>query len=239
MDILDKWILAKAKRIEAAKKEKEDQVRKETERIKESLKSIKEILKRRIAKLAKEFSETECHLSPGDKAILNVYHLGKNKINGWDGGPSSLLKNIPDNELTKPVIVTITEIYTDLSLAEERIDKFIDSLDSNDINIISKKDESAISAYEDFARKRHYDQTTGELYGIYRTAYFEYDGSFKPKWGLGVYSFLKEGTAEYNKTNHIWKKELKLNSKISELSKQLKELDKEREKIKEELFNHK
>jgi hypothetical protein len=32
---------------------------------------------------------------------------------------------------------------------------------------------------------------------------------------------------------------LKLNSKISELSKQLKELDQEREKIKEELFNHK
>jgi hypothetical protein len=74
-------------------------------------------------------------------------------------------------------------------------------------------------------------------YGLYKTAYFKYDGTFQPKWGLNIDSFLKEGTPEYKKTYSLWKRELVLNSKIEKLKTQLKKLDAEREKIMNELVN--
>jgi hypothetical protein len=236
MSLLDKWILSRAKKIEAKEKalyESETQKRKT---ISDSMKLVKEILIRRINKEAKELADIETHINIGDKAILNVYSLcGKNGSNGWDGGASSLIKNIPKGELNEPVTVEISEIYVDISLAEERVGRFVDNLDNDLLLLIMNNEKLVFEEYDSWLINR----TGSDDYGLYKTAYFKYDGTFQPKWGLNIDSFLKEGTVEYNKTNRIWKKELKLNSKISELSKQLKELDNEREKIKEELFNHK
>jgi hypothetical protein len=234
MSLLDKWILSRAKKIEAKKKalyESETQKRKT---ISDSMKLVKEILIRRINKEAKELADIETHINIGDKAILNVYSLGgKNGSNGWDGGTSSLIKNIPKEELNEPVIVEISEIYIDTSLAEERVGRFVDNLD-NDLLLLMMNDEKLV--FEEYTYWLINRTGSGD-YGLYKTAYFKYDGTFQPKWGLNIDSFLKEGTPEYKKTYSLWKRELALNSKIEKLKDQLKKLDAEREKIINELVN--
>jgi hypothetical protein len=234
MSLLDKWILSRAKKIEAKKKalyESETQKRKT---ISDSMKLVKEILIRRINKEAKELADIETHINIGDKAILNVYSLGGKKgSNGWDGGTSSLIKNIPKSELNEPVTVEISEIYVDTSLAEERVGRFVDNLDNDLLLLIMNDEKLVFEKYTSWLINR----TGSDDYGLYKTAYFKYDGTFQPKWGLNIDSFLKEGTTEYKKTYSLWKRELALNSKIEKLKDQLKKLDAEREKIINELLN--
>lgn len=234
MGLLDKWILSRAKKIEAKEKALYESETKKRKTISDSMKLVKEILIRRINKEAKELADTETHISIGDKAILNVYSLGgKNGSNGWDGGTSSLIKNIPKEELNEPVIVEISEIYIDTSLAEERVGRFVDNLD-NDLLLLIMNDEKLV--FEEYTYWL-INRTGSSDYGLYKTAYFKYEGTFQPKWGLNIDSFLKEGTPEYKKTYSLWKRELVLNSKIEKLKTQLKKLDTEREKIMNELVN--
>lgn len=234
MSLLDKWILSRAKKIEAKKKALYESETKKRKTISDSMKLVKEILIRRINKEAKELADTETHINIGDKAILNVYSLGgKNGSNGWDGGTSSLIKNIPKDELNEPVIVEISEIYIDTSLAEERVGRFVDNLD-NDLLLLIMNDEKLV--FEEYTYWL-INRTGSSDYGLYKTAYFKYEGTFQPKWGLNIDSFLKEGTPEYKKTYSLWKRELVLNSKIEKLKTQLKKLDAEREKIMNELVN--
>jgi hypothetical protein len=236
MSILDKWILTRAKKIENRKKLEEDLFRNSRDEIRNSRNLASEILRRKILKESNKILSTNSHINPGDNAILNVYSLGREGANGWDGGPASLIKNIPESELENPVTVKITEIYTDLSLADERVDMFLDHVEEK-IKILVKNEDSLISSFESWLNNRSSKYTFDNIYGIYRTAYFEYSGSFKPKWGLSVNSFLKEGTPEYEKTYSLWKRELDLNRKISMLSKELADLNIEREEIKREIFN--
>lgn len=234
MSLLDKWILSRAKKIEAKKKALYESETKKRKTISDSMKLVKEILIRRINKEAKELADIETHINIGDKAILNVYSLGgKNGSNGWDGGTSSLIKNIPKEELNEPVIVEISEIYIDTSLAEERVGRFVDNLD-NDLLLLIMNDEKLV--FEEYTYWL-INRTGSSDYGLYKTAYFKYEGTFQPKWGLNIDSFLKEGTPEYKKTYSLWKRELVLNSKIEKLKGQLKKLDTEREKIMNELVN--
>ncbi len=234
MSLLDKWILSRAKKIEAKEKALYESETKKRKTISDSMKLVKEILIRRINKEAKELADIETHINIGDKAILNVYSLGgKNGSNGWDGGTSSLIKNIPKEELNEPVIVEISEIYIDTSLAEERVGRFVDNLD-NDLLLLMMNDEKLV--FEEYTYWL-INRTGSSDYGLYKTAYFKYDGTFQPKWGLNIDSFLKEGTPEYKKTYSLWKRELVLNSKIEKLKTQLKKLDAEREKIMNELVN--
>ena len=234
MSLLDKWILSRAKKIEAKEKALYESETKKRKTISDSMKLVKEILIRRINKEAKELADIETHINIGDKAILNVYSLGgKNGSNGWDGGTSSLIKNIPKEELNEPVIVEISEIYIDTSLAEERVGRFVDNLD-NDLLLLIMNDEKLV--FEEYTYWLINRTGSGD-YGLYKTAYFKYDGTFQPKWGLNIDSFLKEGTPEYKKTYSLWKRELVLNSKIEKLKGQLKKLDTEREKIMNELVN--
>lgn len=234
MSLLDKWILSRAKKIEAKEKALYESETKKRKTISDSMKLVKEILIRRINKEAKELADIETHINIGDKAILNVYSLGgKNGSNGWDGGTSSLIKNIPKEELNEPVIVEISEIYIDTSLAEERVGRFADNLD-NDLLLLMMNDEKLV--FEEYTYWL-INRTGSSDYGLYKTAYFKYDGTFQPKWGLNIDSFLKEGTPEYKKTYSLWKRELVLNSKIEKLKTQLKKLDAEREKIMNELVN--
>jgi hypothetical protein len=234
MSLLDKWILSRAKKIEAKKKALYESETKKRKTISDSMKLVKEILIRRINKEAKELADIETHINIGDKAILNVYSLGgKNGSNGWDGGTSSLIKNIPKEELNEPVTVEISEIYVDTSLAEERVGRFVDNLDNDLLLLIMNDEKLVFEKYTSWLINR----TGSDDYGLYKTAYFKYDGTFQPKWGLNIDSFLKEGTTEYKKTYSLWKRELALNSKIEKLKDQLKKLDAEREKIMNELVN--
>jgi hypothetical protein len=74
-------------------------------------------------------------------------------------------------------------------------------------------------------------------FGLYKTAHFDYEGSFKPKWGLNVDSFLKEGTPEFYKTFELWSREIEINQKKKALKQDLADLETEMKRIDEEHRN--
>lgn len=246
MNIINKWILNRAEKI----KKVQDEIKKQELKSKEDydliLKSHKKLLKSSIEEMindfAKEYESNPEHIQVGDGAIMNNYSIGREGRNGWDGGVRSLLEHIPQEERTKPVTVKITKLYVDLSLSDEYVDKFFNEFNESflyrNITVETVKqffiqwrrnitnDVSSVKVYTD-----------RELIGMYKTAHFDYDGSFKPKWGLNINSFLKEGTPEYDRTYEIWAREIDINIKREELNQKLKELDDEKKQIDEEYRN--
>ena len=246
MNIINKWILNKAEKI----KKVQDEIKKQELKSKEDydliLKSHKKLLKSSIEEMindfAKEYESNPEHIQVGDGAIMNNYSIGREGRNGWDGGVRSLLEHIPQEERTKPVTVKITKLYVDISLSDEYVDKFFNEFNESflyrNITVETVKqffiqwrrnitnDVSSVKVYTD-----------RELIGIYKTAHFDYDGSFKPKWGLNINSFLKEGTPEYDRTYEIWTREIDINIQRDELNRKLKELDDEKKQIDKEYKN--
>jgi hypothetical protein len=176
------------------------------------------------------FDKVPCDIKIGDTVILNKYSLSKEGNNGWDGGPNMLIGYLKD--IKAPVVMKITDVYVDLSLASEGIDRFIDS---HPIDSIRKMIDWGVLAknFEDLIKSR--DNPICDKYGLYRTAHFEYDNEFKPKWGLNVNSFLLKGTEEFDITYAHWKLEIELKEKQKDIDDQIKSLNERKENIKKEL----
>lgn len=239
MGLLDKWAL---KRVEKIK-------RKEAEELKERLKNeanykahrdaIDMIIRNYIQELMEAHEKEPVHIKVGDRAILNYYSIKYPGRNGWDGGVSSLLNHIPQEERTAPVTVIITQIYVDTSYANELIDRFFQN-HANEWLYNNVKLERALDFYLSWlkqTRLNHYGSDSIKLAGLYKTATFNYEGSFHPKWGLNVFSFHPEGTPEYTKTYELWAKEIEINIRRTELNAKLKQLNDEMKKIDEEYRN--
>jgi hypothetical protein len=167
---------------------------------------------------------------------MNNYSIGREGRNGWDGGVRSLLEHIPQEERTKPVTVKITKLYVDFSLSYEYVDGFFNEFNESflyrNITVETVKQlfiQWRRNVTNDVSSKKVY--TDRELIGLYKTAHFDYDGSFKPKWGLNIDSFIKEGTPEYDRTYEIWAREIDINIKREELNQKLKELDDDKKQI--------
>jgi hypothetical protein len=246
MNIINKWILNRAEKI----KKVQDEIKKQELSSKENydliLKSHKKLLKSSIEEMindfAKEYESNPEHIQVGDGAIMNNYSIGREGRNGWDGGVLLLLKHIPKEERTKPVTVKITKLYVDLSLSHEYVDGFFNEFNESFLyrNITVERVKQFFIQWRrnvtnDVPGKKVY--TDRELIGLYKTAHFDYDGSFKPKWGLSINSFLKEGTPEYDTTYEIWTREIDINIKREELNQKLKELDDEKKQIDEKYKN--
>jgi hypothetical protein len=128
MNIINKWILNKAEKI----KKSQDEIKKQELKSKQDyelvLKSHKNLLKSSIKEMindfAKEYESNPEHIEVGDNAIMNYFSIGREGRNGWDGGVSSLLNHIPQQERTSPVTVKITKLYVDHSHSDEYIDRF-------------------------------------------------------------------------------------------------------------------
>jgi hypothetical protein len=243
MNIINKWILNSAEKI----KKSQDEIKKRELKSKEDynlvLTSHRKLLKSSIEEMindfAKEYESNPEHIEVGDNAIMNYFSIGREGRNGWDGGVSSLLNHIPQQERTSPVTVKITKLYVDLSLANEYIDRFF--INHCDEWLHKNITVGAVKKFfiqwrqvitNDVSSKKLY--TDRELIGLYKTAHFDYDGSFKPKWGLNINSFLKEGTPEYYKTYEMWAREIVINIQREEVNQKLKELNDEMKKIDEE-----
>jgi hypothetical protein len=122
----------------------------------------------------------------------------------------------------------IDKIYVDTSLAYEKIDRFFNSYSWESLTT-----ENVWTVYKNHLRKDS-GESIWDIYGIYKTAQFMYDGSFQPKWGLNVNSFLKEGTPEYDKTFELWSREIEINQKKELLRNELNILEAEMKKVDEE-----
>lgn len=244
MGIFDKWILARAERIKSEKEALDRAAREREHREWNTRREISNTAKRKlyefIKKKAQEFDETvPCDLKVGDTAIINYYSLRKTGNNGWDGGPGSLLNNIPREEKTKPVLVKITKIYVDQSLADDLIDKFIENQEIENL-IVGLQRGSLEKDYTNWISKRRGDrhqQAIGDLFGLYRTAHFDYEGSFKPKWGLNTDSFISDRFPEFHETFEVWQREINLRIEQVELEKQIAELNAKRKQIQEKYHN--
>jgi hypothetical protein len=235
MGILDKWVLKRAEKIQAADKAKrEEQERLYTERMEHSRKirkESKETLEKFIDEKAEEFEKTPCHIEVGQTAILNIYSIGRNGNNGWDGGPRSLLNNLK-SKIKEPVTVKITEIYVDKSLAGEIMDKYLENNSQERLEQLLKR-EALVGDYQVWLGIRKRSQSLGNEYGLYRTALFDTDDEFKPKWGLNTDSFLPYGSKEYQETYNVWAQEIDLyrNKEIIDL--RIKELEQQKREIDE------
>ena len=230
MGIFDKLILARAEKIKAkqeatAKAERDRQHREYTAR-RELRNAVKTKLYALLQRKSKEYEENvPCELEVGDRAIINYYSLRRTGNNGWDGGPGSLLNNIPVEEKTKPVIVKITKIYVDPSLADDILDRFMDQMDEDSLRINLEKDSIEKFYIAWLNRTRGTKSIIGNLFGHYRTAHFDYDGSFKPKWGLNVDSFISDRFQEFQETFDVWQQELELTLENRRIQEQIDELN--------------
>lgn len=234
MGILDKWVLKRAEKIKSDEKAKqEEQERLYTERMEHSRKirkEVKETLEKLIDEKAKELEKTPCHIEVGQTAILNIYSIGRDSNNGWDGGPRSLLNNLK-TKIKEPVTVKITKIYVDRSLAEEIMDKYIDNQSYERLQqlLLMKKLQDDYQTWIGIRRKG----SLGDNYGLYRTALFDTDDEFKPKWGLNTDSFLPYGSKEYQETYNVWAQEIDLHRNKELLDLRIKELEQEKREIDE------
>ncbi len=239
MKLFRNWILQKAEKIKAEEKAladaEESSRRKKDLEARDHRKVLRNIIEANIDKIIEEENEKPCHISPGDKAIMNYFSIGRDGRNSWDGGVSSLLNNIPKEERTAPVIVTVTEIFVDTSLAYDRVDKFFEQHSYEYTNAIPVGP-AVWSEYKFWLLQKHGGPFPWNI-GLYKTALFKYEGSFQPRWGLNVDSFLKEGTPEYEKTYELWSLEIEIIQKRTTFDTEMKILESQMRKIDEEYRN--
>lgn len=236
MGLLDKWALKRVEKIKQKEaKELQARLKNETD-YKAHRDAIDAIIRNYIQELMEVHEKEPVHIKVGDRAIMNYYSIKFPGRNGWDGGVSSLLNHIPQEERTAPVTVIITRIYVDTSYANELIDRFFQN-HANEWLYNNVKIERALDFYLRWlkqTRLNHYGSDSIKLAGLYKTATFNYEGSFQPNWGLNVFSFHPEGTPEYTKTYELWTKEIEINLKRAELNAKLKQLNDEMKQIDEE-----
>jgi hypothetical protein len=238
MNIFNKWALKRADQIKQREADEHKKRQEKFESYVNHRKAIREEIEKNIQLLIEDYEKTPTHINVGDRAIMNYFSIKYPGRNGWDGGVSSLLNNIPQEERTAPVTVIITQIYVDTSWSNELIDKFFEN--HGDYWLYDHvKIERAWEFYLNWLKiRRSKDASnTSELLGLYKTAHFNYEGSFKPKWGLNVNSFHPEGTPEYTKTYDLWIREIEINLKRAELNTKLAELNDEMKVIDEEYRN--
>lgn len=248
MSLINKWILNRAEKIkkkqELIEKEKTEKRQERYNLLKEHKTKLRVEIEKNLHEESNKYNEEPTHINVEDDAILNIYSMGREGYNGWDGGVGSLLSNIPKEEETKPVTLKITKIYVDHSLSNEIIDNFFDN--HSDEWLYEKITVDNVFKFfvnwrtvklNDVSTKKLYDKR--KILGLYKTAHFEYDGSFKPKWGLNIDCFLKKGTPEYDRTYVIWEKEIDIKKKLQDANDLKKALELEKRKIEEEYRGYK
>lgn len=235
MGLLDKWALKRVEKIKQREAE-ELKIRLANQANYKAHRDCIDIeIRTQIQVVMDEYEKEKEHIKVGDRAIMNYFSIKYPGRNSWDGGISSLLNNIPQEERTAPVTVIITKIYVDISWSNELIDKFFENHSVQGLyeNVkIGRAWYFYLNWLKNIRNKN--GLSTPELLGLYKTAHFNYEGSFKPKWGLNIYSFHPEGTPEYEKTYQLWVREIEINMKRAELNAKMKELNDEMKQIDEE-----
>ena len=208
MGIFDKFILARAEKI---KQKQKDSQREAAMRLTFELEERKIIVGQAKTQL-NEFINTQAEifsktvtpkLVENDIAVLNRYELYDYRTNDWDGGPHTLLNILTPEERSRPVIVNITKVFLDKSLATERINQFIDDTETATLNSCLEEG-LVVRIYKQYCYRKFSTATFGGRYGLYYRATFNYDGSVKPTWGLNTDSFISKRDPAFQETIDLW-----------------------------------
>lgn len=225
MNLVDKFILAAAKRVEARKQKKEKQIREKEYLINELYKSYEEEAKVHIEGFIKDIEKKMlkegCHLKVGDTAVLNYYELDYPCRNGWDTGPTEILRNVPVEVKRTPLLVKIKELCISHSYYEERLNSFFNKYYGDHL-----KRALAEGAVVQWFMQFMGNGLWAENYGLYWDAKFEpLNFGFKPKWSLNAGSFLVEGSSGAIFTERYWKKEGEVLTKWENTNREKREFD--------------
>lgn len=225
MGLLEKFILAAAKKIEAKKEKEQQQLREKEQATNELYKSYEKeaekYIQTFISDIEKGMRKKGCHLKPGDTAILNYYELDYPCRNGWDTGPTEILRNVPVEVKRKPLKVKIKDVNISYSYYEERLNSFFNRYYGDHLK--RALDEGAVVQW--------FMQFMGngiwsENYGLYWDAKFEpLNFDFKPSLGLNAGSFLVEESNGAIFTKKYWKREGKILTKWEKANHKKKTFD--------------
>lgn len=216
MKLLDKYILAAAKRIEAKNKISEDLEREKKEAYEKLFIEYKEKTQKLIEdytfKITTQMLTDGCHLKVGDTAVLNYYELDYNCRNGWDTGPDAILSNVPVEVKRNPLKVKITDVSISDSLYREILSSFYKHLTVNDLRDMLDQTNVLVS-FTNYCRYEPWPENCG----LFWEAKFEpINFDFRPVWGLNAGSFLVEGTYGAIFTENYWKRQGKVQTKWEE-----------------------
>lgn len=241
MGIFNNWILAKAEKITAKKKllDAQDAERRKLawQKTVDTKQKIFAQLNEYVQTQVEEFKKTPCDLKEGDEAILNIYCLGKDGYNGWDGGPNSLSGHMPEADRKNPIIIKVTSVVVDTSFANELIERFYTNHDTQVLET-ALENNMIVHYYTNWINnKRQSYRPIGDITGLYWTVNFDTDSSFKPKWGLNSNSFLAKGTPEFDLTLQIWSEEIELAKEQRRIQEELDTLTKRKKEIQEKYRN--
>jgi hypothetical protein len=221
MKLVNKFILAAVKRIEAKQKEKADLEQKERDDVNKLYKEYEERAEKLIEDYIEKMYTDGCHLKSGDTAILNFYELDYPCRNGWDTGPNEILRNVPVEVKRKPLKVRITDVYISRSYYDEMLDRFFNVYYGDHLK--RALDEGVVVQwFIKFTQNNLWPENSG----LYWEAKFEpLNFDFKPTWGLNAGSFLVEGTNGAIFTEKYWEKEGEIQTKWEEINYEKKQFD--------------
>jgi hypothetical protein len=233
MNLFNQWVLKRAEKLNKKKEAKEAQEKNEYLKRWERRKSLesqaKSILSDTLDSIAKKMENQEEHIKTGDVAILNKYGFKFDPYNGWDGGPNTYLGHCKPEDLSTPIIVDINSIIIDRSLADEKIDRWIDNLSDSELEIRIKEDR-ILTTYTAWVQNQRSEIFQKENFFLYKTAKFKAQfKEFNPRWGLCIQSFLEINSKEARQTKEIWLEEISLDFANKQIRENQKSID---EKIK-------
>jgi hypothetical protein len=225
MKLVEKFILAAAKRIEAKQKKKAELELKSKIDINEVYKANREtarkIIDNFVASIELLMNNAGCHLKVGNTAILNLWELDYPCRNGWDTGPNEILRNVPVEVKRNPLKVRITDVYISRSYYDEMLDRFFNVYYGDHLK--RALDEGVVVQwFIKFTQNNLWPENSG----LYWEAKFEpLNFDFKPSWGLNAGSFLVEGTNGAIFTEKYWENEGKIQTKWEEINYEKKQFD--------------
>lgn len=239
MKLVDKFILAAAKRIEAKQKEKADLEQNERDSINKLYKQYEEkaekLIEDYIDSIEEKMYADGCHLKSGDTAILNFYEIDYPCRNGWDTGPNAILSNVPVEVKRKPLKVRITDVSVSRSYYSELLDSFFNVYYGDHL----KKALDTDSVVRWYIRYTQMEEEWQEYHGLYWNAKFEpLNFGFKPNWGLNAGSFLVEGTNGAIFTERYWERQGEIQTKWEEVNDEKKEFENTLNKMLEKYRNN-
>ena len=216
MKLLDKYILAAAKRIEAKNKNSVDLEREKREAYEKLFIEYKEktqkLIEDYILRIKSKMQTDGCHLKVGDTAVLNYYELDYNCRNRWDTGPDAILSNVPVEVKRNPLKVKITSVSISDSLYRDILFSFYKHLTVSGLRDMLDQT-NVVAPFTNYCRHEPWSENCG----LFWEAKFEpINFDFRPAWGLNAGSFLVEGTYGAIFTENYWKRQGKVQTKWEE-----------------------
>lgn len=164
---------------------------------------VKRILYAHIKDFANKIELEDVGYNEGDLCVVDRYNATGKAYNSWDSGSSHLLNTLGSDI---PIIVKIKKIYADVSRAYDFVDSYLDGLNMDFFDGLSKDD--IISHYEAWF---HSIRTNYRNLGIYPASSYELvSHSMKNLSPIHSNSFINIDSRMGLRTIEIWRRDIEL-----------------------------